>query len=74
MKAEPHENLQPFRRKETMKLDTFLMHIVISCLLFWAGSWVFNHFPYPIVGIFIAAGYPLIQLYRFIKKGKQNET
>ena len=72
MKAEPPEDLQPFRWKEIMKSHALLIHLSITFMLFWVGSWVFNHFPYPIIGIFNAVSYPLIQLYQFIKKRKEN--
>lgn len=33
--------------------------IILSIVLFFFGVWVFNHFPYPIVGLLIAFGLPL---------------
>lgn len=51
--------------------DKILFKSAVCLLLLWLGGWLFNHFPYPIAGIVVAAAYPAVLLRNFfIKKGK----
>lgn len=49
--------------------DKIFLNSVLIILLFCIGAWLFNHFPYPIIGIIVCVAYPIYLVRKFVMKG-----
>lgn len=54
--------------KSIYMLRKALVIIAVSLLLFLAGMWVFNHCPYPVIGLVIAFIYPISLIWLYLKR------